>query len=431
MPEPYKLRPSISARSQMRNARSPRRQTAPPLTTGVSIFIHTERAGGQLDQIIRSFFKTLATTSTTVRWCKECPKGLQLQSPPPRGVFVEDDEPNFFDGYDNVASSRTIFPLSGGFFSLNSEHTSWTVGANLFTKANPTTFQDFNSAVVPFSPMSGAGIFCMSLDLSKTNDVQDGQNVTLQFVYDGGDGELFQCADLTLSRTAQVSSNVCCRNGTTGPCSDFGSAPDGPATNSFSLVQSSPSTTTGSGSRPTSLSSSTSSGSLSTPSRSSSAGPSEGFRKKPNVGAIVGGLISGIAIIILITAFFLHRWRQRNRTSILESGLASTNPPALPISFIVNGEQEKSAQSSSTSNRDSSSLVPLLVPPHLISLKREQATAGLHLSPGRVPQTGGAGSVSSVLSSSEPQVVGISYSILNSSAALSVLPGNNGVPDRL
>lgn len=30
------------------------------------------------------------------------------------------------DGYNSTTSNRTEFPLSNGFFSLNSEHPSWT-----------------------------------------------------------------------------------------------------------------------------------------------------------------------------------------------------------------------------------------------------------------------------------------------------------------
>ncbi|KAJ7157712.1 hypothetical protein C8R43DRAFT_1125379 [Mycena crocata] len=109
------------------------------------------------------------------------------------GVFVEDDEPKFCDGYGNAASNRTVFPLTGGFFSLNSEHNSWTAGVSLSTKANPATFQDF-STIVPFFQLSDEGLFCLPLDLMSTNatGLTDGQNVTLEIVFNGGDGELFQ-----------------------------------------------------------------------------------------------------------------------------------------------------------------------------------------------------------------------------------------------
>ncbi|TFK41393.1 hypothetical protein BDQ12DRAFT_679389 [Crucibulum laeve] len=106
---------------------------------------------------------------------------FQLQFPAPRGVFVENDEPNFCDGYNTAASNRTAFPLTGGFFTLNSEHPKWTSEVLLSTASNPTSFDNFSS-VVPFFQLNGEGIFCIPLDFSKTNatGLKDGQNVTIQ-----------------------------------------------------------------------------------------------------------------------------------------------------------------------------------------------------------------------------------------------------------
>ncbi|KAJ7139893.1 hypothetical protein C8R44DRAFT_765686 [Mycena epipterygia] len=150
---------------------------------------------------------------------------FQLQFPIPRGPFVEDNEPTFCDGYNDETTNRTVFPLSNGFFSLNSEHTSWTAGVTLSTKANSTSFDDF-STIVPFFKLTGEGLFCIPLDLLATNatGLKDGQNVTLEIVFDGGDGELFQCADLTLSSTANISSSVACTNASSTP-SASGSTP--------------------------------------------------------------------------------------------------------------------------------------------------------------------------------------------------------------
>ncbi|KAJ6627164.1 hypothetical protein B0H10DRAFT_2429495 [Mycena sp. CBHHK59/15] len=155
---------------------------------------------------------------------------FQLQFPGPRGPFVEDDEPTFCDGYDSATTNRTVFPLAGGFFTLNSEHTTWTAGVSLSTKEDPTSFQDF-STIIPFFQRSGEGVFCIPLDFSSTNatGLKDGLNVTLEIIFDGGDGELFQCADLTLSSTAKISSTVTC-NGTAGDSSASGSGSSASAT---------------------------------------------------------------------------------------------------------------------------------------------------------------------------------------------------------
>jgi len=147
---------------------------------------------------------------------------FQLQYPVPRGVFVEDNEPNFCDGYTNAVSNRTVFPLNNGVISMNSEHPQWTVGVLVSTKQNPTSFNDFNNAngsnqlVVNFFQTSGEGLACFNIDLSKSGiaGVTDGANVSIEVAFDGGDGQLYQCADLTLSSSASVPSNATssCKN---------------------------------------------------------------------------------------------------------------------------------------------------------------------------------------------------------------------------
>ncbi|KAJ7495623.1 hypothetical protein FB451DRAFT_1020199 [Mycena latifolia] len=150
---------------------------------------------------------------------------FQLQFPLPRGPFVEDAEPTFCDGYDSSVSNRTVFPFTGGFWSINSEHTSWTAGVSVSTKANPTNFSDFTT-VIPFFQDTGAGIFCFDLDFSKTNaSLTDGQNVTLEIIFDGSDGQLYQCADLTMSSTAKIDSSISCKNSSSSASSTAGASP--------------------------------------------------------------------------------------------------------------------------------------------------------------------------------------------------------------
>jgi len=141
---------------------------------------------------------------------------FQLQFPAPRGVFDQDNEPTFCDGYDNPATNRTQFPLTGGFFTLNSEHPQWTLGVFVSSAANATSFSDF-SQVKPFFQDQGEGGFCVPLDFSSNangSSLTAGQNVTIQVEYNGGDGNLFQCADLTLSNGSNLLSGVTCTNAT-------------------------------------------------------------------------------------------------------------------------------------------------------------------------------------------------------------------------
>ncbi|KAF7320230.1 hypothetical protein MKEN_00807500 [Mycena kentingensis (nom. inval.)] len=118
---------------------------------------------------------------------------FQLQFPQPRGAFSEDDEPNFCDGYDDPAKTRTFFPLSGGVVSLNSEHEKWAAVISIASTENPTKFDDFKPATAVLQA-TGEGLFCLDFDLSKSNvtGLVDGQNATLQIQFNGGDGNLFQ-----------------------------------------------------------------------------------------------------------------------------------------------------------------------------------------------------------------------------------------------
>ncbi|KXN84784.1 hypothetical protein AN958_12078 [Leucoagaricus sp. SymC.cos] len=142
---------------------------------------------------------------------------FQMQFPAPRGPFVEDDEPNFCDGFTNATTNRTQFPLSGGIVEINSEHSSWSAAFYISSDSNPNSFNDFQQ-VNSFFKDQGEGKFCLPLNLASSNftGLQSGQNVTLQMLFDGGDGNLFQCADLTLTNDNSSISSLNCQNSTSG-----------------------------------------------------------------------------------------------------------------------------------------------------------------------------------------------------------------------
>nr|GAT58974.1 predicted protein [Mycena chlorophos] len=137
---------------------------------------------------------------------------FQMQYPAPWGVFVEDNEPTFCDGYNGPSQPPTFFPLSGGVISLNSEHTNWVVAISITSKTDPTQFSDF-APVTNVLSATGEGLFCLPFDLSKTNATGfvDGMNATIQVEFNGGDGNLFQCAEVTLTKEVAQPG---CSNGT-------------------------------------------------------------------------------------------------------------------------------------------------------------------------------------------------------------------------
>lgn len=67
------------------------------------------------------------------------------------------------------------------------------------TVSNPNNFDNFTAngqqqLVRGFAHEDNAGTFCMPLNISAANipGVGDGSNVTIQVVFEGGDGNLYQ-----------------------------------------------------------------------------------------------------------------------------------------------------------------------------------------------------------------------------------------------
>ncbi|KAF8350265.1 hypothetical protein F5887DRAFT_1279508 [Amanita rubescens] len=169
---------------------------------------------------------------------------FQLQFPPPRGPFVMNNEPGFCDGYTSATANRTLFPLSGGFFSLNSEHPQWVAGVLLATGLPADNFSEFNQ-IKPYFTQSGEGIYCFPLLFNSPNatNLTNGENVTIQIVFNGGDGTLFQCADLTLSDTVTLDATADKCGNATGT---NGTVPTGTSANSTASSASSGTTPTSS-----------------------------------------------------------------------------------------------------------------------------------------------------------------------------------------
>lgn len=82
---------------------------------------------------------------------------------------------------------------------------------------DPTSFNNFTNSsggqqlARNFASGSGAGGFCIPLDLSNTgiSGVSDGANVTIQLVYNGGDGNLYQAHLGTADRLVMTYHMTC------------------------------------------------------------------------------------------------------------------------------------------------------------------------------------------------------------------------------
>ncbi|KAF1796023.1 hypothetical protein V8B55DRAFT_1371392 [Mucor lusitanicus] len=136
--------------------------------------------------------------------------------PSSRG-FDETKEPTApCGGFDSVSTTRTPFPLKGGFVEIDSGHTAYSYVINLLVENAPTT-ADFSNATANVQVATGSRSYpqaaCLSLDdLTKNSAAKAGANATIQVVYNGGDGELYQCIDVTLADTVGNWNNSMCVN---------------------------------------------------------------------------------------------------------------------------------------------------------------------------------------------------------------------------
>ncbi|OCF42434.1 hypothetical protein I317_03679 [Kwoniella heveanensis CBS 569] len=210
-----------------------------------------------------------------------------LDYPTSRG-FDDDNEPQFCGGFNSV-ETRQPFPLGQGPVHIDSHHNLATVVAFISTSSNPTSFDDFNTTSngtsIPLATdffQVTSGDKCFNVNLGALGlGLTNGSEVTLQIQYDGGDGNLYQCADLVLIDGYSVPSNETCT-------SDAATA--GNATSSA--------TTGGSSSTVASGSSSATSAAATT--SSASGGSSGAFAQKETVGWGLAGAVMGIATLLVL-----------------------------------------------------------------------------------------------------------------------------------
>ncbi|CAO3657088.1 unnamed protein product [Mucor hiemalis] len=139
---------------------------------------------------------------------------FQLLYPASRG-FDETKEPTVpCGGFDTVQSKRTLVPLKNAFVEIDSEHTSYTYTVSVLVNNNPAVadFSTKNLTEVASGNRNYPQNACLSLDLSKNPSIVNGANATIQVVFNGGDGSLYQCTDVTFADVAPSFNTSMCVN---------------------------------------------------------------------------------------------------------------------------------------------------------------------------------------------------------------------------
>ncbi|KAJ9100908.1 hypothetical protein QFC20_005324 [Naganishia adeliensis] len=208
-----------------------------------------------------------------------------LDFPESRG-FVDEDEVKFCGGFNSPSSTRTSFPLSGNApVQWDSHHAIGTVGIYISTKENPTNWSDFSTTMAKnwFTGPNGAA--CANIDMGTLNmNLTNGSLVTIQMVANGGDGNLYQCADLVLIDGYSVPENVTCAN-------DVSLAANATATATPSLGASASAKTSAVGSM-------TSSGAAAASSAASTGSTSAAFRAEVAVGSLVAVGLAAVGLVL-------------------------------------------------------------------------------------------------------------------------------------
>ncbi|CAG7848051.1 SubName: Full=Uncharacterized protein {ECO:0000313/EMBL:CCA71822.1} [Serendipita indica DSM 11827] len=145
---------------------------------------------------------------------------FQLTYPASRG-FDETKEPTAPCGGFDTVGERVPFPLGAAYIKLASEHEQANVRVMISFKTNPTNISDFTNSttgqtqapVRDFFQVDGEDI-CIGVNVKSIGyqNVTEGTPATLAVQYAGGDGNLFQCADIVLLSNATIPSNVTCSN---------------------------------------------------------------------------------------------------------------------------------------------------------------------------------------------------------------------------
>ncbi|CAE6352009.1 unnamed protein product [Rhizoctonia solani] len=152
-----------------------------------------------------------------------------LDWPATRG-FNEDIENQFCGGFSN-AGARSSFPLGAAGVNIDSTHDTANVIVLISFDANPQNITQFSNSsngaqLTSFIKLDKQGEACIPVNIQSLglSNVANGTNATIQIQYDGGDGNLYQCADVTLLSNFAAPSNVSCASNATVTTTSSGAA---------------------------------------------------------------------------------------------------------------------------------------------------------------------------------------------------------------
>ncbi|EAU90038.2 hypothetical protein CC1G_05954 [Coprinopsis cinerea okayama7 len=151
---------------------------------------------------------------------------FRLLHPGARGNYNGSQLHEFCGGHTEVTTNRTEFPLSGGVVHVRQGHEKWYANIVVSTAPNPNSNESFEANGEPQYVVFEAyeekpGNFCIPVDFAASGiaGLEEGANVTISVNLFDDESSYFQCADLTLSSTAEVPA---CVNATAEPSDGHG-----------------------------------------------------------------------------------------------------------------------------------------------------------------------------------------------------------------
>ncbi|ORZ22250.1 hypothetical protein BCR42DRAFT_447575 [Absidia repens] len=171
--------------------------------------------------------RLLSITLLALIACQTVFGHYQLTYPPSRGFDESREVTAPCGGFNTVSKNRTDFPLKNGFLEINSEHIKYTYKVFAVIGNNPNTAEfGSDSNVIGQGQVNYPSESCLQVDFSSIKNATDGTPATLQVIYMAGDGDLYQCTDVTLkTEPSNFNSSACINADGSSPSGSSGSQP--------------------------------------------------------------------------------------------------------------------------------------------------------------------------------------------------------------